>query len=79
MSLTKYAEAELARIPHDEDGLQSLMDKNILEIVDSLQVDSYCHPWFVIAFLLDIIDFMNYQLHCKKSSAYMGVYLENDI
>ena len=33
MSLTKYAEAELARIPHDEDGLQSLMDKNILEIV----------------------------------------------
>ena len=28
---------------------------------------------------LDIIDFMNYQLHCKKSSAYTGVYLENDI
>ena len=59
--------------------IQSIFSKNILEIVDSLQVDSYCHPLFVIVFLLGIIDFMNYQLHCKKSSAYMGVYLENDI
>ena len=55
------------------------VSKNILEIVGSLQVDSYCHPWFVIAFLLDISAFMNYQLHCKKSSVYMDVYLENDI
>lgn len=33
MSLTSYAESELARMPHDEDGMQDLMDKNILEIV----------------------------------------------
>ena len=39
------------------------VSKNILEIVDSLQVDSYCQLWFVIACLLDIFDFMNYQLH----------------
>ena len=33
MSFTSYAESELARIPHDEDGMQDLMDKNVLEIL----------------------------------------------
>ena len=33
MSLTSYAESELARIPHDEDGMQDLIDKNVLEIL----------------------------------------------
>ena len=34
MNLTSYAESELARIPHEEDGImQDLMKKNILEIV----------------------------------------------
>lgn len=32
--MLNYAKSELAKIPHDEDGTQSLMDENILEIVE---------------------------------------------
>ena len=33
MELMSYAESELARIPHDQDGMQDLMDEYILEII----------------------------------------------
>ena len=54
MSLTKYAEAELARIPHDEDGLQSLMDKNILEIVKIFGEQG--HSGFSASYALSILE-----------------------
>ncbi len=37
MRLSKYAELELARIPQDEDGLQSLINKYILKIVNEFE------------------------------------------
>lgn len=54
MSLTKYAEAELARIPHDEDGLQSLTDKNILEIVKIFGEQG--HSGFSASYALSVLD-----------------------
>lgn len=33
MSLVQYAESELVRIPKDEDGMQDLVNRNILEII----------------------------------------------
>lgn len=33
MELIDYAESELAKIPHDQDGMQDLMDEYILEII----------------------------------------------
>ena len=33
MSLVEYTESELTRIPKDEDGMQDLVNRNILEIV----------------------------------------------
>lgn len=54
MSLTKYAEAELARIPHDEDGLQSLMDKNILEIVKIF--GEQVHSGFSASYALSVLE-----------------------
>ena len=33
MNLVKYTESELARIPKDEDGMQDLVNRNIIEIV----------------------------------------------
>lgn len=33
MSLVEYTESELARIPKDEDGMQDLVNRDILEIV----------------------------------------------
>lgn len=54
MSLTKYAEAELARIPHDEDGLQSLMDKNILEIVKIFGEQG--HSGFSASYALSVLE-----------------------
>lgn len=35
MGLVQYAESELTRIPKDEDGMQDLANRNILEIVKS--------------------------------------------
>ena len=35
MSLVEYAESELTRIPKDEDGMQDLVNRNILEIVEA--------------------------------------------
>lgn len=54
MSLTKYAEAELARIPHDEEGLQSLMDKNILEIVKIFGEQG--HSGFSASYALSVLE-----------------------
>lgn len=54
MNLTKYAEAELARIPHDEDGLQSLMDKNILEIVKIFGEQG--HSGFSASYALSVLE-----------------------
>ena len=33
MSFVEYTESELTRIPKDEDGMQDLVNRNILEIV----------------------------------------------
>lgn len=54
MSLTKYAEAELARIPHDEDGLQSLMDRDILEIVKMFGEQG--HSGFSAGYALSVLE-----------------------
>lgn len=54
MSLTKYAEEELARIPHDKDGLQALMDKNILEIVKIFSEQG--HSGFSAGYALSILE-----------------------
>ena len=70
MSLTKYAEAELARIPHDEDGLQSLMDKNILEIVKIFEEQG--HSGFSASYALSVLELL---LRFKPISPLTG---END-
>lgn len=54
MSMKSYAELELARIPHDEDGLQSLMDKDILEIIEKFSEQN--HSGFSANYALSILD-----------------------
>lgn len=54
MNLTSYAEAELARISHDEDGMQDFMDKNVLEIVKIFEEQG--HSGFSASYALSVLE-----------------------
>ena len=41
MSLMEYAKRELAMIEHDEDGMQDLMDQNIIEILERFEAQGH--------------------------------------
>lgn len=54
MSLIEYAKSELARIGTDEDGMQELMNRDILEIVEKF--GSQGHSGFSAGYALSLLD-----------------------
>ena len=54
MGLMNYAESELARITHDEDGMQDLMNKNILEIIKTFGEQD--HSGFSANYAISILE-----------------------
>lgn len=54
MSEVDYAKSELARIPHDEDGVQSFMDKTILEIVEKFSEQG--HSGFSASYAISVLE-----------------------
>lgn len=54
MSLVEYTENELARIPKDEDGMQDLINRNILEIVKAFSEQG--HSGFSASYVLSKLE-----------------------
>lgn len=54
MSIIEYAKSELARIDHDADGLQDLMDKDILEILEIFSKQG--HSGFSAGYAISILE-----------------------
>lgn len=54
MDLVQYAESELARIPKDEDGMQDLVNRNILEIVKVFSEQG--HSGFSAGYVLSMLE-----------------------
>lgn len=50
MSLVEYTESELARIPKDEDGMQDLVNRDILEIIKAFSEQG--HSGFSASYVL---------------------------
>lgn len=54
MSLVEYAKRELAMIEHDEDGMQDLMDQNIIEILERAEAQG--HSGFSAGYLISCLE-----------------------
>ena len=54
MNLVEYTENELARIPKDEDGMQDLVNRNILEIVKAFSEQG--HSGFSAGYVLSKLE-----------------------
>lgn len=54
MSLIEYAKSELARITRDEDGMQDLMDKGILEIIEKFAAQG--HSGFSASYAISVME-----------------------
>ena len=54
MELMNYAESELARITHDEDGMQDLMDNNILAILEVFEEQG--HSRFSASYAISVLE-----------------------
>ncbi len=54
MNLIKYAEMELARIPQDEDGMQALINRDILDIVKKFSEQG--HSGFSDSYALTMLE-----------------------
>lgn len=58
--MIEWAKSELARIEHDEDGMQDRVDANILELLEVLSNQS--HSNFTAAYVLNAFDRLSHFL-----------------
>ena len=54
MSIVEYAKRELAMIEHDEDGMQDMMDNNIIEILERFEEQG--HSGFSAGYLIACLE-----------------------
>lgn len=54
MSIVEYAKKELAMIEHDEDGMQDMMDRNIIEILERFEKQG--HSGFSAGYLISCLE-----------------------
>lgn len=54
MSIVEYAKKELAMIEHDEDGMQDMMDRNIIEILEWFEKQG--HSGFSAAYVISCLE-----------------------
>lgn len=54
MSIVEYAKRELAMIEHDEDGIQDMMDKDIIEILERFEKQG--HSGFSAGYLMSFLE-----------------------
>lgn len=54
MSMIEYAKSELARIGKDDDGMQDMMNRDILEIIDKFSQQG--HSGFSASYALSVLD-----------------------